>query len=621
VALYNKVLSAATIEDHYAGTVGGGEPPQASFTAAPNPVQTGETVNFDGSKSSDADGTIVKYEWDLDGNGSYETETGTEAVAVRSYAAAGSYDVRLRVTDSSGNKSSTLRTVTVTNRAPVSSFTATPSSVNKGQLVSFNGSGSTDQDGTIAKYEWDLDGNGTFETNTGTTATTSRSYTGAGAFETKLRVTDDKGATSVSSKTVTVTLVPPTASFTATPNPVNTGAGVSFNGSGSTDADGTIAKYEWDLDGNGTFETNTGTTATTSRTYATAATVAVKLRVTDNDGQTATAGVTVTVNNRPPVPSFTVTPSPANTRQTVTLNGSGSTDPDGTIAKYEWDLDGNGTFEIATGTTATTSKAFTATGIVTLGLRTTDNNGATATTTRSLTVNSAYRAAVLGTSGISDLWRLDETTGTTATDANGANDNGTYVSGATSVAPLIGGETNSFARAFNGTSQYIDMSPTPFGTPSNFSVETWVRTSAAKASGGYHFLVSDSSVDFNNGFSLVIDSSNRPIFVAARENVIGIVTRGQATSATTVAPNTTHQLVGTYDGSRVRIYVDGVERANASFSGAATWSSSRDLRIGRPISATSLAQRYLQGSIDEPALYTTALSAATVLAHYEAGKP
>lgn len=303
----------------------------------------------------------------------------------------------------------------------------------------------------------------------------------------------------------------------------------------------------------------------------------------------------------------------------MTLNGSGSTDPDGTIAKYEWDLDGNGTYETSTGTTASTTKAFTATGTLTLGLRTTDNNGATATTTRSLTVNSAYRAAVLGTSGVSDLWRLDETSGTTATDANGANNNGTYVSSPLSVAPLIGGETNSFARSFNGTSQYIDLSPTPFGAPSTFSVEAWVRTSVAKASGGYHFLVSDSSADFDNGFSLVIDSSNRPVFAVARQTTS--ISRGQAVSSTTVAPNTTHHLVGTYDGTRARIYVDGVERANVIFTSDPTWNSSRDLRIGRPVSTTSLTQRYLQGSIDEPALYTTALSAATVLAHYEAGKP
>jgi YD repeat-containing protein len=621
VALYNRALPATTIEDHYFGSVGGGEAPLPAFTATPNPAQTAEAVNFDGSGSSDPDGTIAKYAWDLDGNGTYETETGTEPIATKTYATAGSYDVRLQVTDSSGNRSSTLRTVTVTNRAPTSSFSATPSSVSKGQLVSFDGSGSTDPDGTVVKYEWDLDGNGTFETSTGTTPTASRSYSSAGKFEPKLRVTDDKGATAVSTKAVTVTLTPPTASFTASPNPAETGASISFNGSGSTDPDGTVVKYEWDLDGNGTYETATGATATTSRSYATAGTVEAKLRVTDDDGQTATASRTITVNNRPPVPSFTATPSPANTRQTVTLNGTASSDPDGAIAKYEWDLDGNGTFETNTGITATTTKSFTATATLTLGLRTTDNNGATATTTRSLTVNSGYRAAVLATSGISDLWRLDETSGTTAIDANGANNPGTYVNGPTSVAPLIGGETNSFARSFNGTSQYVDLSPTPFGAPSTFSVEAWVRTSAAKASGGYHFLVSDSSTDFDNGFSLVIDSSNRPIFAVAREGSFGSVTRGQATSATTVAPNTTHHLVGTYDGTRARIFVDGVERANVLFNQSPTWSSSRDLRIGRPISATSLAQRYLQGSIDEPALYTTALSAATVLAHYEAGKP
>ena len=187
------------------------------------------------------------------------------------------------------------------------------------------------------------------------------------------------------------------------------------------------------------------------------------MRVTDNVGRDRDADRTVTVTNRAPTASFTVTPNPAATRQNVTLNGAGSSDPDGTIAKYEWDLDGNGTYETDGGTTATRTTTFATMGTVTVGLRVTDNNGATATTTRTLTVNSAYRAAVLATAGISDYWRLDDT-GTTAADANGANNNGTYVNGPVTATGLLAGETNT-ARTFDGTNDYVDLSPTPFGTP------------------------------------------------------------------------------------------------------------------------------------------------------------
>ena len=51
----------------------GPQPPTASFTVTPNPAQTGQTVTFNGSASSDPDGPITKYEWDLDGDGTYET--------------------------------------------------------------------------------------------------------------------------------------------------------------------------------------------------------------------------------------------------------------------------------------------------------------------------------------------------------------------------------------------------------------------------------------------------------------------------------------------------------------------------------------------------------------------
>jgi PKD repeat protein len=506
--------------------------------------------------------------------------------------------------------------VTIGNRAPTAAVTYSPNPVPLNQATTFDASTSSDPDGTIAKYEWDLDGNGTYETDSGTTPTTTHTYTTATPVTVGVRVTDNSGATATTTKALAFANQAPSASFTATPNPVVSGAVASFDASASSDADGTIAKYEWDLDGNGSFETDTGTTKTTTHTYANPGTVNVAVRVTDNSGATATQTKAVTVSNRAPTAAFTLSPTSAATRQTVTLNGAGSSDPDGTIAHYEWDLDGNGTYETDGGAASTTTATFSTVGTDTVGLRVTDNSGATATTTHTIAITSAYRAAILATTGISDYWRLDDT-GTTAVDANGGNDNGTYVNGPLTATGLLNGETNA-ARTFDGANDYIDASPTLFGTPAQLSAETWVRTAATKAAGGYHFLITDSSSDFDNGFSLAIDSGNHAVFTVARTTGIN-VTRATATSSVTLAPNTTHHVVGTYDGATARIYVDGVQVGTATFTGSITWSFSRDLRLGRPVSSSSTTL-FLQGVLDEPALYTTALPAATVLAHYNAGK-
>jgi Concanavalin A-like lectin/glucanases superfamily len=102
--------------------------------------------------------------------------------------------------------------------------------------------------------------------------------------------------------------------------------------------------------------------------------------------------------------------------------------------------------------------------------------------------------------------------------------------------------------------------------------------------------------------------------------VIFTTQRATATSSVTLAPNTTHHVVGTFDGSTARIYVDGAQVGSASLGGGITWSGSRDLKLGRP-NESSASQYVLQGTLDETALYTQAMSATTVLAHYNAGKP
>lgn len=166
------------------------EPPSASFTAAPSVAMPGQTVAFDGSASSDSDGKIVNYEWDLDGDDSFETATGRTPTTSKVYAAGGTVTVKLRVTDNDGAVAEKSATVVVNSR-PVARFSASPNPTLVGEAVTFDAGASSDPDGTIASHEWDFDNDGRFDDASGVTAT--RSFGTAGAHTVRLLVTDDRG--------------------------------------------------------------------------------------------------------------------------------------------------------------------------------------------------------------------------------------------------------------------------------------------------------------------------------------------------------------------------------------------------------------------------------------------
>jgi PKD repeat protein len=79
-------------------------------TAAFTPTTNGLTVSVNGSGSADPDGSIAGYSWDFGDGG-----TGTGVTSSRTYAAAGTYTVRLTVTDNGGATGTTTRSVTVSN--------------------------------------------------------------------------------------------------------------------------------------------------------------------------------------------------------------------------------------------------------------------------------------------------------------------------------------------------------------------------------------------------------------------------------------------------------------------------------------------------------------------------
>ena len=218
----------------------------------------------------------------------------------------------------------------------------------------------------------------------------------------------------------------PNGSFTITPNPAKTTDTVTFDASASHDPDGSIVDYKWDLDGNGSFETDTGSTPTVTHQYSAEGEVNARLRVTDNGGATDLEVRTVTIiDNQPPTASFSATPNPVIAGMTVTLDASASSDPDGSIAHYEWDLDGNGTFETDGGSSPTVTRSYASAGTVNVGLRVTDNGGKTATTSLPITVSppgiSSYPDAVLNTPGLVNYWRMGEASGPIFADSAGAS--------------------------------------------------------------------------------------------------------------------------------------------------------------------------------------------------------
>ncbi|WP_394553042.1 PQQ-dependent sugar dehydrogenase [Agromyces sp. MMS24-JH15] len=96
--------------------VEGDKRPQARFTATPGSSSTAPvTVTFDGSASTDPEGSALTYDWDVNGDGTFEY---TGKTATHTYANLGAYTARLRVTDAAGRISLTSKVVSVGNQAP-----------------------------------------------------------------------------------------------------------------------------------------------------------------------------------------------------------------------------------------------------------------------------------------------------------------------------------------------------------------------------------------------------------------------------------------------------------------------------------------------------------------------
>jgi len=339
------------------------DPPTADFSVSPSSPKTLENVTFE-STSSDADGTIVSYGWELDGDNDFDDRLGSSFS--QSFSPAGTYTIALKVIDDDGESAVKTKNVVIANQAPTADFEFSPASPQKNEPVTFT-SLASDPENRIEKLEWDLDGDNQYDDAAGPNA--QKTFDSPGNKTVRLRVTDLEGASHTATKTVTIASQPPTAAFTFSPESPLSHQPVIFT-STSTDPDGTIADTKWDLDNDGSFDD--GTALEAEKTFTTSGNKTVRLQVRDDDGNTVSTSRVVSVGNRPPTAKIEA-PSAALKNTDVTFKST-SSDLDGSISRTEWDTDGDG-FDDGSG--ATKTMRYSSAGLKTVRLRVADNLGLT----------------------------------------------------------------------------------------------------------------------------------------------------------------------------------------------------------------------------------------------------
>ncbi len=206
-------------------------------------------------------------------------------------------------------------------------------------------------------------------------------------------------------------------------------------------------------------------------------------------------------------------------------------------------------------------------------------------------------------------WKLDECQGTTAYDLSGNSNTGTITVGATGTYTSMGtcpvssastmwyngatGKRN-YSLAFDGTDSYVSVTDSTILKPSIITVAAWIKTTSSDA----HIFHKYNPASPFQGYSLRTASGFISFWVG------GSAWR-QGTTA--VNDNSQHLLVGTYDGTNAKVYVDGVLQTTQAQSG--TLSHTTNATIG---AYNTGASAFLGGQIDDARVYNYALTATQV---------
>ncbi len=228
-------------------------PPVANAGTSKSITLPVNTVNLDGSLSTDADGTIASYSWaQISGPSTSSIANATSAKTAVNNLIAGQYTFELTVKDNAGASSKAQVKITVSSaglQPPVANAGANQTIQLPVNQVALDGTGSAAPSGTITSYSWtQVSGPSSASWSAATASKTNATALVAGTYVFQLTVVDNNNAKATDQVTIIVNAaanIPPVAnagsSITIT-LPTNT---ATLDGTKSSDADGTISTYSW----------------------------------------------------------------------------------------------------------------------------------------------------------------------------------------------------------------------------------------------------------------------------------------------------------------------------------------------------------------------------------------
>jgi len=234
-------------------------------------------------------------------------------------------------------------------------------------------------------------------------------------------------------------------------------------------------------------------------------------------------------------------------------------------------------------------------------IRITSNSGSALTDYQ---VGIDITTSIYDNTGLVGSWHFNEGSGTIVADASGNGNDGTMMN----MDPATDWVDGRFGKAldFDGANDYVVVpnSNSLNITGNAVTVAAWIKHSSA----GWH-PVCDGIVQHEGQYALQINNGQPTFYVNTGSGWV------YARWANTLALSTWYYVVGTYDGSGIRIWVNGIERASTNNSGNLS-STSNTICLGSSANGTYP----FNGIIDEVRIYNRALSSDEISALYNASK-